>query len=428
MREEKIVPRIGYACLTVGVEGTQFKTLTLKNATPEKITAIISHNLDALEAIIDYNGKNGIRLFRITSDLIPLSTLPQNTVPWATLFQERFAAIGTKIKKTNQRVSMHPGQYTVLNSPDENVVGKAIEDLEYHATILELLGCDQTSKIILHVGGAYGDKIQAMERFKTNYLRLSDKIKKHLVIENDDRVYTIEEVLTLGEALNIPVVYDNLHDAVNPSPNREEPISYWVDRAEATWKKADGRQKTHYSQQDPTKHLGAHSATIDLDVFMQYVKNLGRTDLDFMLEVKDKNISALKCHNAFRADQKMIHLENEWARYKYLVLAKSPKNYQLIRTLLNDKRSYPVELFYRLVDEALNTPSDFGHEVNALEHIWGYFKTCATETERRRFEKLLEEFKNTGTSLPSLKNHLYKLATVHHENYLLQAYYFNEIR
>lgn len=428
MREEKSFPNIGYACLTVGVEGTQFKTLTSKNATPEKITEIIAHNLDALEAIIDYNGKNGLRLFRITSDLIPLATLLINSVPWATLFKDKFAAIGEKIKKTHQRVSMHPGQYTVLNSPDGNVVKRAIEDLEYHATILELLGCDQTSKIILHVGGAYGDKTTAMERFKTSYATLSARVKKHLVIENDDRVYTIEEVVTLGEALHIPVVYDNLHDAVNPSPHHGEPISYWVNRAKNTWTKEDGRQKTHYSQQDSTKHLGAHSPTIDLDVFMQYVKSLGRTDIDFMLEVKDKNISALKCHNAFRPDQKIINLENEWVRYKYLILAKSPKNYQLIRTLLNDKRSYPVEIFYRLVDEALNTPSDFGHEVNALEHIWGYFKTCAAEKERRRFEKLLEDFKTTGTSLNSLKNHLYKLATIHHENYLLQSYYFNDIR
>ena len=100
MREEKIVPNIGYACLTVGVEGTQFKTLTLKTATPEKLEAIITHNLNALEAIIDYNGKNGIRLFRITSDLIPLATLPANRLPWPTMFQEHFARIGTKIRKS----------------------------------------------------------------------------------------------------------------------------------------------------------------------------------------------------------------------------------------------------------------------------------------------------------------------------------------
>ncbi len=427
MREEKPVPSVGYACLTVGLEHTNFQTVTLKNATPERIQEVIAHNLESLETIIDYNGKNGIRLFRITSDLIPLSTLPANTVPWPSLFIEKFSRIGTKIKKYRMRVSMHPGQYTVLNSPDREVVRKAVEDLEYHATVLELLGCGQTSKIILHIGGAYGDKATAMERFKNNYETLSPRVKRHLVIENDDRTYTIEEVLSLGEALHIPVVYDNLHDAVNPSVNAQS-SAYWVNRARATWTEEDGRQKTHYSQQDPNKHLGAHSATIDLDVFMEYLKSLGRTDLDFMLEVKDKNISALKCHNAVRSDRKIIHLENEWARYKYLVLSKSPKNYQLIRTLLNDKGSYPVELFYRLVDEALNAPSDFGHEVNAVEHIWGYFKTSATPTERKRYETLLEEFRATGSSLNTLKTHLFKLVKTHQEPYLINAYYFNPIR
>ncbi len=427
MRTEKNIPSIGYACLTVGLEHTNFQTVTLKNATPERIQEVIAHNLESLENIIDYNGKNAIRLFRITSDLIPLSTLPANTVPWRELFKEKFAAIGAKIKKHHIRVSMHPGQYTVLNSPDKEVVRKAIEDLEYHATVLELLGCGQSSKIILHIGGAYGDKATAIERFKENYQTLSPRVKQHLVIENDDRTYTIEDVLSIGEALHIPVVYDNLHDAVNPSAH-EGASAYWVNRARTTWTPEDGRQKTHYSQQDPTKHLGAHSATIDLDVFMQYVKNLGRTDLDFMLEVKDKNISALKCHNAFREDRKIIHLENEWARYKYLVLSKSPQNYQLIRTLLNDKGGYPVELSYRLVDEALNTPANLGHEVNAVEHIWGYFKTSASSSERQRYETLLEEFKMTGASLAALKKHLLKLVRTHRESYLINAYYFNPIR
>jgi len=106
-------------------------------------------------------------------------------------------------RNPNIRGSMHPGQYTVLNSPNEEVVEKSIMDLEYHCKFLDSLGVDYSNKIILHVGGVYGDKISAMERFKHNFNRLSNSLKKRLVIENDDKSYTIEDVLIKIHIYNV---------------------------------------------------------------------------------------------------------------------------------------------------------------------------------------------------------------------------------
>jgi UV DNA damage endonuclease len=192
---------------------------------------------------------------------------------------------------------MHPGQYTVLNSPHAHVVENAIRDLAYHCDFLEAMGMDASNKIILHIGGIYGDKPAAIERFKSHYIMLDDRIKQHLVIENDDTCYTIEDVLAIGKALKIPVVFDTLHHEINPSPTSHSMIE-WIVACAKTWHKKDGVQKIHYSQQAHGKRAGSHSETIDLPAFLRFYKTLPTTDLDIMLEVKDKNVSALKCIQA----------------------------------------------------------------------------------------------------------------------------------
>jgi UV DNA damage endonuclease len=414
---------IGYACLNIGTPGTKMRSVMQRNATAEKLTEVTAHNLAALEKMIDYNRKNNIKLFRISSDLIPFGSSPVNMLPWWDIHQEAFQSIGAKIEKSGMRVSFHPGQYTVLNSPTEDVVARAIQDLDYHNKMLECLGVGNAHKIILHVGGSYGDKTAAMERFAANFERLSDAVKHRLVIENDDRLYNIEEVLELANQLEIPAVFDNLHHAVNPLPAGGTD-NYWIREAGKTWKEEDGRQKIHYSQQAPGKRPGAHTDTIVLDTFLDFYGKLEEKQIDIMLEVKDKNLSTVKCVNAILPEKRLSLLEKEWGRYKYIILEKSAADYQSIRTLLKDKLAYPVTEFYQLIEDALAKETLPGGAENAALHVWGYFKNKATEKERDQFQSHLEKYRNGNGSLATVKKQLLKLAEKYEEAYLLQSLYF----
>ncbi len=109
--------------------------------------------------------------------------------------------MGNYVKKEGMRTSTHPGQYTVLNSNREDIVMRAIDDLEYHSKLLMGMGLDRSHKMVLHIGGAYGNKEKSIERFKDNFQRLSDDIKGRLIIENDDKVYNTTEVLEIAEDL-----------------------------------------------------------------------------------------------------------------------------------------------------------------------------------------------------------------------------------
>ena len=414
---------IGYACLNIGTPQINIRSVMQRNATPEKLTEVIAHNLEALEKMVDYNIANDIRLYRISSDLIPFGSSPVNALDWPEIHKEAFDRIGAKIRNSGMRVSLHPGQYTVLNSPTEDVVERAIEDLIYHDKILTALGTDKKNKIVLHVGGIYGDKEAALDRFADNFQRLPETVQNRLIIENDDRLYNIEEVLGLANRLQFPAVYDNLHHAINPPPSGGND-QYWIAEAKKTWKEADGNQKIHYSQQAPSKRSGAHTDTIQLDTFLKFYNQLDDSTIDIMLEVKEKNLSAIKCQNATTETQHLKLLEKEWGRYKYAILERSPAIYQAIRTLLKDKADYPVREFYRLIDAVFTEEIRPGYAENAAAHVWGYFKKNATDTERSQYEKNLTNYRNNTGTLETLKRQLFKLAEKYETDYLLQSLYF----
>ena len=414
---------IGYACLTQAAPGTDLKKCLIKNASPQRLRELILSNLDALLNMVEYNISNGIRLFRVSSDIIPFASSPVNTVPWADEFKDRLAMIGGRIRQSGMRVSMHPGQYTVLNSPDEKIAAAAYAELHYHAVFLDALDTDATNKIILHIGGVYGDKAAASARFIERFQALPERVRRRLVIENDDKSYCVGDVLEISARAGTPVVFDNLHHLANP-PALSIPQEEWIRICAATWTKHDGRQKIHYSQSDPGRKPGAHSASINIDEFMDFYHSLAGERPDIMLEVKDKNVSARKCLLCVETYDNLSELEKEWGRYKYLVLEHSQSHYQAIRELLKDKSAFPALAFFRLVQNALALPVDRGSAINAASHVWGYFKDLADPAQKRQYMKALDAYAAGKGSLAAVKRRLYSLAEQHGQAYLLSSYYF----
>ena len=362
-------------------------------------------------------------MFRISSDLIPFASRPDYPFFWREQFADRLEKIGEKAKKNAIRLSMHPGQYTVLNSPNNDVVERAIADLDYHSGILDSMGLGSDSKIILHVGGVYQDKKEAINRFIINYSYLKDSVKQRIVLENDDKSYNIQDVLDIGSRLNIPVVFDNLHHFLNHS-EMQETNAFWIKECKKTWKESDGFQKIHYSQQELLKKAGSHSSTIRVQEFLDFYKNIERQDIDIMLEVKDKNLSAVKCILCLSEEKSISALEKEWSKYKYSVLEKAPENYIEIRKLLKNKNEYPAVAFYTLVEDSLCREYEPGKTLNAIQHVWGYFKNLASEKEKISFINAIEKFERGTVPVSTIKNFLLKLAIKYQQTYLLGSYYF----
>lgn len=417
---------VGYACLALGVPSTKMSTCRLDNATPQHLKILIEQNLEALENMVSYNAKNGIRLYRISSDLIPFGSHPHNALAWQELFMHRFKQIGQMIRVSGMRVSMHPGQYTVLNSIYPDVVQRAIDDLVYHEQVLSSLGVGSAHKLVLHIGGVFGDKGKALQRFRMHFAYLDDAVKKRLVIENDDRCYHIGDVLETGHALGVPVVFDILHHQTNGCSSSYSSYD-WIRMCRQTWRESDGTQKIHYSQHAEGKREGAHSQTIRVREFANFIEPLVDQDIDVMLEVKDKNISAVKCALCLKKKGHISELEKQWSLYKYLVLEKSPCGYAMICDLLKDKTAFPALRFFEIIEMCLEAEENSSYVANAAQHVWGYFKTACTQKEKSDFEKLLKECMRCDIQLIKMKRFLFSLSTKYNITYLLDSYYFLSI-
>lgn len=410
----------GFACKTVGLPGAEQTTLTLARAGEEELLRAGRRNLRALGVMLRYCRAEGIRLMRVSSDVIPLASHPEVSFDWRRLLQEDLATVKALIAEARVRVSMHPGQYAVLNSPRAEVVDRAVEDLRFHADFLDAVGADPAARIILHLGGGYGDKPAALSRLMRNLETLPGRIRNRLALENDERTYTIEDVLAVCGAFSLPAVFDVHHHAINPPPHGAMPD--WLDKAALTWEGGSGRQKIHYSQQRPGGKPGMHSQSIGMDAFLAFNAALGERELDVMLEVKDKNLSAVKCANLAAPDLPRRKLTDEWARYKYLVLEHDPAAYNAIRALLRENAPNAAG-FYGRLEAALGKTVTPGHARNAAQHVWGYLDTLASAAESRRVLADIAALDKDAKALPRLKNKLLTLAEKHGQDYLLHSLY-----
>jgi len=283
--------KIGYPCINRGIGCTTNSTFRLASYSDERLVQKVENNLNCLLKILQYNVQKGFYFFRISSDLVPFASHPVCTFDWAGHFSPQLKKIGSFIRKHNLRISMHPDQFVVINSLKDDVVERSVRELEYHCTLLDKMALDSTAKIQIHVGGVYGDKRSAIDRFIERYNSLSKSLKSRLVIENDDRSYSLDDCLSVHEKIGIPIIFDAFH---HQCLNNAETLRHALQLSASTWKESDGIPMVDYSSQQRGQRRGSHANTLNIKIFKKFLHETRGLDFDLMLEIKDKETSALK--------------------------------------------------------------------------------------------------------------------------------------
>jgi len=300
--------QLGYACINSELRkenifcGRACRLNTIIEQGAHFAVSLAKKNLDDLEKLVDWNYENGIRFMRISSDLMPHITNKKAPSYGLSQFKNQLARIGKKARWYKQRLTFHPGQYNVLSTPSEKVFEQTRDDLEWHATILDMMGMDQDSVMIVHGGGVYGDKGLATQRFIDNFYRMPECVQRRLILENCEKCYNIEDVLYISEKCNIPIVFDTHHfNCYNICkeclPNTPE---YYMPQILEGWKKRGIKPKFHVSEQREGCRLGAHSDYVEeIPNYLLEIPEKYDIDIDIMIEAKAKEQSIFHLYKRY---------------------------------------------------------------------------------------------------------------------------------
>lgn len=284
--------QLGYACISKTLDNvTSSHSYTYTNFKQEnnfeKLDNIIKQNFNDLEKIIDYNIKNNIHFYRLSPKLIPLATHKEVDFDYINKYKNYYKKIAKKINDNNIRVDIHLEEYCVLNSTNKEVVESSITDLKYCYSLLEQFNI-KTKTLILHIGGSTFGKKQGLSRFINNFKKLPEEIRKTIAIENDDKIYNIDDCLKLNELLGIKIVLDYHHHLCN---HEQELTLEIIKKIFDSW--YPHTPKIHFSspKNKTKKEYRSHHEFIDVESFInfiEYIKPLNK-DLDIMIEAKAKD-------------------------------------------------------------------------------------------------------------------------------------------
>jgi len=247
--------QLGYACInmTLGKQGISCNRSMIRRTFNAKgidyASELIVSNMKSLLQLIHWNNENNIKVYRMSSNMFPwMSEYEFKDLPDYREICDLLKAVGKLAMDNNQRLSFHPGQFCVLASPNETVVLNAMNELNKSAQIMDLMGLPKSrmSKINIHVGGAYGDKKSALDRFCKNYLRTSSSVQARLTVENDDKasMYSVSDLYWgVYKVVGIPIVFDYHHHQFCTGDLTEEEA---LRVAAKTW--GNVKQCTHYSE------------------------------------------------------------------------------------------------------------------------------------------------------------------------------------
>ncbi len=300
---------IGYCCIPMGCNvGLKKKEqITVNRGMVRKtfdakglpyVSELVIENLKDTLKVLDYNLKNHIYIYRLSSDSFPwMSEYEFSDLPNFNVIQNLMTKIGDKIKSNGIRTSYHPGPFNVLASENTSVVEKTIKELNKHAELMDMMGLEQTTfyPINIHINTTQSTREEAAQRFVDRFPLLSESCRKRLTIENDDspNQYSVKMLYDmLHTKIGIPIVFDQHHFNYGP---QDQTMEEALKLAHSTW---STRAMTHMSS-PKTLEDNSGKQTAHADYIYEEIKTFG-LDFDTEIEAKAKDLAVFRYRQQFK--------------------------------------------------------------------------------------------------------------------------------
>ena len=233
------MPHLGLVCVTHGPR-CRFRTITrtqflklVPAAQQDALHELYWSNLQRLNWTLSFCASRGIRLYRATSSLFPMSDEPLGREVLDSM-GANLSAVGRRAQHLGIRVVMHPDQFVVLNSSSRAVARTSARILEKHAMWFDLLGLPRTPWSALIIHGGKSGRAQQLERA---IAQLPEPVRSRLCLENDEYAFSAEQVLQICRRSGVPMIFDNLHHAIREQLQTYDDPSFerYTRLARETW-------------------------------------------------------------------------------------------------------------------------------------------------------------------------------------------------
>jgi len=300
--------RLGFPVKILGAPGLKSNDSRRWQSNPN-----LGVSIGYLDAIFDYLYRHDIRMYRMSSDVVPYATHPDLPQFHNQLneFKKELRQLGEKARALDLRLSLHPSQFIVLNSPDEAIREKSIWDLRVQAELLDNMELGPEAVMVIHAGGAYGDTASGIDRWCQTWDRLPERVRARLVLENDDTRYSAADILRIQERTGVRLIFDVQHFwCLNPEGL---PLRPTFKRFLSTWP-AGQQPKMHFSSPRTEmrevarkdRKTGKKKIVLQQPIwtghadfnhpfeFITFCRNMADLDFDVMLEAKAKDLALLR--------------------------------------------------------------------------------------------------------------------------------------
>jgi len=300
VNEDNWKDRLGFACK---IAGAQIKTSDMRR--PQN-GPHLKYSCEMMMDVLRYMEQNNLRIYRMPSEFCPYPTHPDYPeLNWKKQFKEakgELDALRDHLKEYPVRLSFHPSQFVLLSSPNQEITRRSVHELRWQAEMLDRLECPEEARVLIHLGGVYGEREKTKQRIIRNIQKLPKVVKNRLALENDDVSWGARDTLDVCRETQTPMIFDFHHHACL---NGGESWDKMLRGALKTWPKGV-RPKTHLSspklmaRDEKTLQPGpirAHSDYIDPWMFsrlMQRCEELGLPPFDIMLEAKAKDLAVIR--------------------------------------------------------------------------------------------------------------------------------------
>jgi UV DNA damage endonuclease len=300
--------RLGFPVKVLGAPGLKSNDTRRWQSNPHLRTS-----LEYLAAVFDYLDKTGISMYRMSSDLAPYATHPDlsqfhNQVNES---KKELKQIGRRARSLDLRLSFHPSQFIVLNSPDAGLRDKSIWDLRVQAEILDRMELGPEAVMVIHVGGSYGDNATGLDRWCATWEKLPQRVKARLVLENDDLRYSAAEVLAIHSRTGVRLIFDLQHfwclnrEGLYLIPTVEKFLATWPNgvrpkihlsspRTELREVKRKNRTTGRKESVLVAPVWTGHADFVHPFEFISFLRSVPHLVFDVMIEAKAKDLAVMR--------------------------------------------------------------------------------------------------------------------------------------